>query len=513
MSAIQKSPETNYIAYAHSDKIENLKNIIEQNGGLSEDDVKAFSQYREDVRRGRIKDAALGGVVMGTLIGGTAALFGHHSVEHGGTDHRVIGVAKPGAAEASVPSAQPGIHTGNEPIVKIEETTPGHGLHLTSEYQKVLSGEIAKGDTKAAQHLAEVELRGQLGKIGEHFKNHADFEKARDTLVAGWHTKHPEMFGVDGSIKPEHMNDIAATLQSVDAKTVLESSTTFLVADNAIGPHHLAAEPHGIGAAEHSAKAMTPAETENAAREHLNQVAGAKVPPTWHTGGDYAAYNQGKSLNDVGTIEALKGKQISSDSLHYLKKLLELHRLKPEDVHVSPDGKHLMFNAPNSAARNIIWTTELRDKSVFSRLFPGQTADVKEIFPQGQAKIDAATIVQPKNIDQPASHIEKSSLSTPDSHNVVNPEKSSLSTPDKSVVVDGNKDLHAGGQTGEEQNLHTQPADQANVAAEHVVQKASEVKFSEIPKDVLDNMSKDHPDWSDAQKLEDYQEYLKSLGM
>lgn len=155
------------------------------------------------------------------------------------------------------------------------------------------------------------------------------------------------------------------------------------------GAHHSAGLEANSGA-DHGRETMTSEQAETASKEELFKTTGAKVPPTWHAGHDFDAYNNGKSITSSGAMDTLKNKQISKDSLNYLKTLFDHKTLTPEDIHVSADGKQLLMNAPDSMAKDIIWNTEIKDKSLFSTLFPGRTADVGDVLPNQSITFDAS---------------------------------------------------------------------------------------------------------------------------
>lgn len=121
--------------------------------------------------------------------------------------------------------------------------------------------------------------------------------------------------------------------------------------------------------------------SESVANEELVKATGDKVPPTWKPGHDFDSYKGGKSITEAGVMDTLKEKQISKDSLNYINRLYKTGLLQPDGVHVSADGKHLLINMPKSGAKDIVWTTEINDKSIFSRLFPGRTSDIKDVLP------------------------------------------------------------------------------------------------------------------------------------
>ena len=82
LSMRQKSPEGSLPGYAHSNEIIALQGLIKENfGDLTQEELDGIQKYRVDTKKGRIKDAKIGGAVVATVIGGTYAFFGHHGGE------------------------------------------------------------------------------------------------------------------------------------------------------------------------------------------------------------------------------------------------------------------------------------------------------------------------------------------------------------------------------------------------------------------------------------------------
>ena len=82
LGLIQRSPDSMSETYSHSSEALLVKGLLERTGGLTDDELEAVENYREDAKKGRLKDAVIGGGVMAALIGGAAAYMGHQAEVH-----------------------------------------------------------------------------------------------------------------------------------------------------------------------------------------------------------------------------------------------------------------------------------------------------------------------------------------------------------------------------------------------------------------------------------------------
>lgn len=144
-------------------------------------------------------------------------------------------------------------------------------------------------------------------------------------------------------------------------------------------------------------------------RAELEKTTGNKTPATWKIGQNFEAYNNGKSITEAGVMDSLDDKNISKDSLNYMKKLIEVGALDPKDVRVSEDGKQLMIHMPRT--KETVWTTDIKGKSLFSSLFPGKTEGIKSIFPD-QKIVNSSDVLG--NEIKPSYEVAHPTLDKPD---------------------------------------------------------------------------------------------------
>lgn len=380
-------------------------------------------------------------------------------------------------------------HINSEYLDKIKGFKPEDmkdtGIHLKNEYFEKPENIIG---ANADKHLAETVIRGEMGQPGKygpmHFNNHAEFNELRDKLVAEMHAKHPDAFNPDGSINEDHIKEVPNLLSTEDVKTdyaavaALHPATTPEVSHGSGHESQSGANHNTQNPIEHAKGAAASQQAEATSREELFKATGAKVPGTWHSGHNFEAYNSGKPITAEGAIDALKDKQISKDSYNYLQTLYKSGLVKSGDVHLSPDGQHLLVTSPKSLADGIVWSTDIKEKSIFSTLFGGRVVDATSVVPGKTGILDAAT--QTPTPGTEAKPSDWSLSQGKEAHTTVDPLHSSKPEatdwqPSQGKVTSPEINHATSATAGSTELDHTSKANVAEAAATHLPQAKIEV--------------------------------------
>jgi hypothetical protein len=150
-------------------------------------------------------------------------------------------------------------------------------------------------------------------------------------------------------------------------------------------------------------------------REQIEKATGVKFPGEWKPTNEFGNYNNGKPITESGTMDLLKDKQIASGPLNYVLRLYNAHMLKPEDIHLAPDGKHLLFGIHHTGQEKVIWSIELKNKGFFASLFSGRGSNLMELLThrQGGATLNPEPIINTGNEQKGSFAVEY-----PDKHNI-----------------------------------------------------------------------------------------------
>lgn len=148
---------------------------------------------------------------------------------------------------------------------------------------------------------------------------------------------------------------------------------------------------------------MTPEESRQAAeagRDHLEKATGEKLPVAWKPTNEFEAYNNGKAITDPSVLERLKDGTIPKNQLDYMLRLENAKLIRPEDIHLSPDGKHLLVVINENGQDNVVWQVNINKLSWWKEL-TGQKPNISELVREKKTILEA-TIEHPKEGAVPA---------------------------------------------------------------------------------------------------------------
>lgn len=483
IGAGSKGPQELPQAYERSDVILGLSKVIEENGGITAEDQKEFEEYRNKASKKRAGGAIAGGAIGAAIPLALAAIFGH---------------AEPANASGK-------IDANNRAGVPYTDHDPNLPKNL------------------------EVTKARLVGGAAETPSDHL-------TAAAEHHTNNP-------------------------AKNIFDHQN----ADHAGGQHHAGTE-HQAGA-EHNTDQHSSKNADHQAQIEQKPVIGAveriEGGHHWNLTGKTGEFDSGVRLSKEEIDGLLDKKLVNPNAAKYLHNLMEKGIVKPGDVALSRDGRHLLFlNSGEHGVRemndNAVWVSNIKPRG-FLGMFGPSKADseyVQSLIKQDPAQIDHAHSTPAPHPLEHRDHIQYSAEqdgkiiaegklnANPGGAETVQ-QKSGLNfvaEQNKKVIAEGNSQTepaHGGihqdftiEQGGRKIEASFEPEVKSalekkievttqgnNVEAKfsgpatHDLPDRSNMKFSNIPADAVEQMKKANPNMTPYEMLQRYKDRLMQIDL
>ena len=316
----------------------------------------------KDIVGSRIKGIAFGGALANAM---NIVNLGRSAYQHAageGSQHSIMNTysEKHIGSSENKPHLEEGTNTPQEKHiagVSPEQMAKGPTLHLKDGYFKNPENIGVNAD----KHLAENVIRGYMGRNNGHFENHNQFNAARDALAREWREKG--FFSADGklNIEPDKL------IHSIDALGEAKAAV------GAAAPeyfHSGAGETLKSGAEQHLTNHNgNIVNHENFTGEKAVQHAAEKantepIDPSgfqWKAGRlDLFENSQSTHLNRGQLDQIFEKGLLKPHAEKYLHNLIDSGRIKPDQVIITPDHKHLMFS-DTLLSKKLAWDTSFKD--------------------------------------------------------------------------------------------------------------------------------------------------------